>query len=315
MAEKKIYLGSVGPALFNDDELIADGDGDFADLYRHALVTDQQLIVTESPSLDDHVARYSDIQGKILNPVAVTDIDDPSTELNALAGAAGVLLLAYEVGANADESTLYAWDNAIGTGEDVPYIVAGSSGFWVAVAGKYSNAVIEAKDVIIPGGVGSPTYDDMQDFLQMTRSAGRFSGGTISAADPADGTIDIDEMEGMIFTTDALGGDYIYFKQAATNVDLTEGNDGIVYWIYYDWNGGSPQYGITETRTDINEYDQFTIGRVWRLGNLVEVQPTGHFLYNKDRRAHNRLILKYGNMDRVSGGVLSARRHHRDEGH
>ena len=137
MAEKKVYMGSVGPAIYDDDNLIADEDGDFDGVYEHALITDHQLIVTEAPSLDDHVARYSDIQGKILDPVAVTDIDDPSTELNALTGAAGVLLLAYEVGANADESTLYAWDNAVGTGEDVPHIVAGSSGFWIAVAGKY----------------------------------------------------------------------------------------------------------------------------------------------------------------------------------
>ena len=137
MAEKKVYMGSVGPAIYDDDNLIADEDGDFDGVYEHALITDHQLIVTEAPSLDDHVARYSDIQGKILDPVAVTDIDDPSTELNALTGAAGVLLLAYEVGANVDESTLYAWDNAVGTGEDVPHIVAGSSGFWIAVAGKY----------------------------------------------------------------------------------------------------------------------------------------------------------------------------------
>ena len=306
MGTKKVYFGSNGPYLYDSDDLIDDQDGDFDGIYRHALTTDSQLIVTEAPSLDDHVARYSDIQGKILDPVAVTDIDDPSTELNALAGAAGVLLLAYEVGANADESTLYAWDAAVGTGENVPYIVAGSSGFWIAVAGKYSNTIIEAKDVIIPNGVGTPSYDDMQDFLRMTRSSGRLTGGELSPAEPADGTVGITELEGMIFTTNALGGVYTYFKKAETNLDLTTGDDNVVLWIYYDYNDGTPQYGFTSDRSAIHEYDQFTVGRVWRSGNEVEVLVTGHNLYDKDRRAHNRLILKYGNMDRVSGGVIYA---------
>jgi hypothetical protein len=163
--------------------------------------------------------------------------------------------------------------------------------------------------VIIPGGIGTPTYDDMQDWLRMTRSSGRLTGGAVSAyvsPPTADGKVSITAMEGMIFTTNALGGTYIYFKQAAGTVDLTGLTDNTVYWIYFDWNSGTPQYAATATRSNIHEYDQFSVARVWRSGNTVEVQATGHSLYNKDRRSHNRLILKYGNMDRVSGGVISA---------
>jgi hypothetical protein len=166
----------------------------------------------------------------------------------------------------------------------------------------------QAKDVTIPGGIGTPTYDDMQDFLRMTRSSGRITGGTISAyvAPPtADGKVVISAMEGMIFTTNVLGGDYIYFKQAAGTVDLTGLADNMVYWIYFDWNGGTPRYMATATRSDIHQYDQFSVGRVWRSGNTVEPIFTGHNLFNKDRRSHERLILKYGNMDRVSGATLS----------
>jgi hypothetical protein len=50
----------------------------------------------------------------------------------------------------------------------------------------------------------------------------------------------------------------------------------------------------------------FTVARVWVSGTTLEVQQHGLNLYNKDRRSHDRLILKYGDMDRVSGGVLSA---------
>jgi len=163
----------------------------------------------------------------------------------------------------------------------------------------------QSNEVIVPGGIGTPAYDDMQDFLRMTRSAGRFTGGVVSAHAGPNGTVDISEMEGMIFTTNALGGDYIYFKQAAATGGLAL-TDLSVSWVYFDWNGGTPRYLATVTRSTINEYNQFTVGRVWRSGNNVEVLTTGHSLYNKDRRAHNRLIKKYGTMDRESGAVLTA---------
>jgi len=142
----------------------------------------------------------------------------------------------------------------------------------------------------------------MQDFLQMTRSAGRLVGGVITAHAGPNGTVDISDLEGMVFTTNALGGSYIYFKIAGTTITPA---DGAVSWIYFDYNGGNPQFASTVDRSTIHEYDQFSIGRVWRSGNSIEVQQTGHSLYNKDRRIHNRVILKYGNMDHVSGGVIS----------
>ena len=169
----------------------------------------------------------------------------------------------------------------------------------------------QAKDIVIPGGVGTPTYDDIQDWLRTTRSAGRLTDGAgiitaYEVPETPDGKVSISEMDGMIFTTNELGGAYIFFKQDATLLDLTGLADNTVYWIYFDWNAGTPQYAATATRTNIHEYDQFTVGRVWRSGNTVEIMQSGHSLYDKDRRAHNRLILKYGNMDRVSGAVLSA---------
>lgn len=73
MAEKKIYIGSVGPYLFEDDELINDLDedgnptGDFSGVYRHALVSDRQLFITEEPTLDNHLMRHIDSLVGIIN--------------------------------------------------------------------------------------------------------------------------------------------------------------------------------------------------------------------------------------------------------
>jgi hypothetical protein len=202
----------------------------------------------------------------------------------------------------ADTDLFYAIDDVATTPLSKKITVANAK--TVILDGHTQNA----STILIPNGYGTPTYDDMQDFLQETRSAGKITGGALSAyvAPPtADGIVVISEMEGMVFTTNALGGDYIFFKQAAGTVDLTGLADNTVYWIYYDYNGGSPQYVATSDRTAIHLYDQFAVGRCWRSGNTVEVQSTGHNLYNKDRRAHDRLILKYGNMDRVSGAVIS----------
>ena len=196
----------------------------------------------------------------------------------------------------ADTDILYAVDNVATS--------ATSKKITVANAKTVMKTGLVASDVVIPNGVGSPSFNDVQDFLQETRSAGRITGGVVSAHAGPNGTVDISEMEGMIFTTNALGGNYIFFKQAAATTGLAL-TDLSVNWIYFDWNGGTPRYLATTDRSTIHEYDQFTVGRVWRSGNNVEVQPTGHSIYDKDRRVHNRLILKYGNMDRASGAVIS----------
>jgi len=175
-----------------------------------------------------------------------------------------------------------------------------------AVSAAPAWATPNAVDIVIPGGLGTPTYDDTQDFLNTTRSAGRLTGGAVTKGTGA--TVSITDLDGMIFTGNTLGtSPLIYFKKAAqTSITPTGLTDGAVNWIYIDYDGGSLTYKATTTRSTIDEYTMFTVARVWVSGTTLEVQQHGHNLYNKDRRSHDRLILKYGDMDRVSGGVLSA---------
>lgn len=75
--------------------------------------------------------------------ISVTSIADPSTELANYAGrTTGALLIAYQTGAATDVFTLYAWDDADSGGADVPYAVAGSSGFWIAIGGRYTCSAV-----------------------------------------------------------------------------------------------------------------------------------------------------------------------------
>lgn len=170
MAEKKIYIGSVGPFLFDDDDPIDDPDGDFTGVHQKALVSDKQMMITEAPSANEHVLRLQDLAGRILTPVAVSDINDPSTELGALSGAPGVLIVVYQVGTDEDESTLYSWDSAVSTGVNIPFVVAGSSGFWIARSGKYSNDQGVYKT--ITGDDGSTTANKSNDSLAIEGGSG-----------------------------------------------------------------------------------------------------------------------------------------------
>jgi len=153
MARKKIYIGSVGPYLFDDEDLINDQDGDFAGDLRHAMTTNKQIIITEEPTDENHLLRLGDADNRILAPMEVVDINDPSAELAGKVGIPGTLILVYQINATRDEATLYAWETANSDGVDIPYVVAGSSGFWIATAGYGLNINAVVDNIISYRGV------------------------------------------------------------------------------------------------------------------------------------------------------------------
>jgi len=135
---------------------------------------------TETVRLDD----MSTAIGAVIDVLSVANIDDPSTELNAVAGsAAGSIMLAYEVGAAADdEYTMYAWD-ASGAAEEVPYSVDGSSGLWVALSGKYLNSNFSINGTVIAGEVLINTVSTDSDAELVVRTNNTFDGMAIKAPD------------------------------------------------------------------------------------------------------------------------------------
>jgi hypothetical protein len=144
MTERKIYIGSVGPFLFNDTDNLDDADGDFPG---------QKIVATVSDS--PHVA--PEFIGMPVMGVSVDNIDDPSPELNILSASdIGGLLAAYESVAGADdEFTLYLWDENAAA-ENIPYTVDGDGGVWIAVSGKYQNGNINVSGEL--SGKDSTSY-------------------------------------------------------------------------------------------------------------------------------------------------------------
>lgn len=143
MAERKVYLGSQGPYLFDDGEAVDDPDGDWSGADNVGIRSDSQIVATE-------------FLGIPISSISVTDIDDPSTELNALsASTVGGLIAVYQAAGGADdEFTMYLWDTNAAA-ENVPYTVDGNGGVWISVSGKYQNTQLN---------VSSATFGDSTNY-------------------------------------------------------------------------------------------------------------------------------------------------------
>ena len=110
---------------------------------------------------EDFDSSAEPVRSDTVRRVSVASIANPATELAAYAGdSVGALLVAYKTDAATNEFTVYSWDSADSGGADVPYVVAGSSGYWVACGGRYSKSAITVKGNV--GTVGVFEVDGVQ---------------------------------------------------------------------------------------------------------------------------------------------------------
>lgn len=142
MATQILRIGSIAGISYDD--------GDFGS----AVETDQPIKAGTPVDATD-VIRLEDLAGRLLSPVSVVAIANP-TELNSVAGVLGALVLVYQiVGATGlNEYTLYAYD-ASGPAVNAPYIMdADGAGDerWIAVAGKYAVQNYDIDGVFLVSG-------------------------------------------------------------------------------------------------------------------------------------------------------------------
>ena len=126
MTVKRFWIGSLGPYFYDDTEDVIDPDAVVVEK-QAGIVSEGVIKALTAPADPEDVLRLSDLVG-VIYAVSVTNIDDPSPELNTEAGsAAGTILVAYEAAAGVDEFTCYYYDPSSTTAENVPYTVDGSS--------------------------------------------------------------------------------------------------------------------------------------------------------------------------------------------
>ena len=154
-------------------------------------------------------------------------------------------------------------------------------------------------------GAGAPTYNDLDDWLRISQSGGRITGGVITA-DTYTGslrTFSVSDVEVVVHQDNSLNSPIVFSKKTAVAAQAP--TNGYINWVYFDYNAGTPQLGLTTDRSTINMYNQVALGRLWVSGVDMEVQSTGVVECNVNRLHHTRYMDKYGNMDRASGGMIS----------
>ena len=74
MALKKVYLGSVGPFVYDDANPVNDPDGDFPGEDHKAITTNGQILVDQAPAADEEVLRLVDLGGGTAGFIIPTEL-------------------------------------------------------------------------------------------------------------------------------------------------------------------------------------------------------------------------------------------------
>jgi hypothetical protein len=160
---------------------------------------------------------------------------------------------------------------------------------------------IAASDVSIET-TGSPTVDQLQEFIYTIGHAGRRSGGEIT--DAGGGTIDVALGEGMLRTTDSETG--VLRTVSWSNSLGTSIPAGTIRYVFIEWNGGSPQVAVRSSETT-NWNTEFMLGSVANEGGTLHIlnnpQNLADFGGRLLERSYETMPLQYAT--RVGGLSLS----------
>jgi len=115
--------------------------------------------------------------------------------------------------------------------------------------------------------LGTPTYDSVQNRFDTTSSAGLISGGGFT--DNGNGTLTVAAGTGLIRTTDDANDGLLKSFDWAENTNVQQADDSALavstlYYIYIDYNAGSPKVVATDTRDDVTHTTMFLIGKVYK---------------------------------------------------
>ena len=114
--------------------------------------------------------------------------------------------------------------------------------------------------------LGTATYDDVQDFIDQTGPRGTISGMGLTG-DDVNGNVDVAAGTGWIKITNSANATSVSFDYAGTT-DVAVSADVVTY-IYYDYNGGTPQIVTDTTGALFYDYDHIILGCVFRHGTHV----------------------------------------------
>lgn len=139
MAEKKVYIGTEGPYLYDDADLVSDADGDFTGLY-YSGITAHQVQADQVPIEDKEVLRISD--SELDTGSLAVEIDDkemealflsliPEPEVQGLSTVTSYFVVWAECSGALGTSNSYDWSfgdsGSLGSGDGFPLLVFSGS--------------------------------------------------------------------------------------------------------------------------------------------------------------------------------------------
>ena len=149
--------------------------------------------------------------------------------------------------------------------------------------------------------LGTPAYTTAQDYINTTLSAGKISGGELTAVDSLH--ISVAAGKGFIKTTNSSVGSTVSFDWTAnTNLLVTAGS---VNYIYIDYNSGTPIISATTTESNINRNTQIPIGACYTDGHETPHVYTDGILLSNWLTNEQRRLLEVRRAEHASGAIVS----------
>lgn len=186
--------------------------------------------------------------------ISVVDIDDPSSELNLIAGTLkGDLRLCYQEKSTGDDWTLYAWDDADSGVESVPYTVDGLTGRWNSIAGRNHYNGVRGRDEFTAFG-GSVKEISLGITTLASASTGVVRADGLAIGTP---TSDLDVGAGfghiVDIHTDPSNPVFTEISWPAQTVTITDLTDFTITWIFVDSAGVVQQQSTEPTPIELRE--------------------------------------------------------------
>ena len=113
--------------------------------------------------------------------------------------------------------------------------------------------------------VGTPTYDDLQDFLNLAWSGGQFTGGEVS--DGGGETVDCAAMTGMIRDADSAASNTLFFDVVADNLAIPTDT---TRFVRINYNAGTPVWELSTTE-DTSREDIIHMAKVTNDGGVLHI--------------------------------------------
>ena len=258
MAEKKVYLGSEGPFLYDDAELVDDPDSDWAGEAVRALLTDGDVKVTGTHTVGILGLLDTDDSNELL--LSWVDNDSADRTLGIEVGGANRVL---DIDEDIKASLIINQEDV----DDTPVngqTVAPVSSNW-AYDHQTDNDVHDAEAVNV-SELGTATYDDVQDFINQQSQRGTLSGCELSG-DDANGNVDVSAGTAICKVSNSANAEAVFIDWDGTTAVALDEN--ITTYFYLDYNGGVPQIVTDTSGALFYDYDHIILGCCFRHGTHV----------------------------------------------